>query len=238
MATRAATSTSSKSRNLTTQAYDSLRRDILSGRLVPGQPLRVNALASERNVSLSVIREALVRLSGQGLVTFSPNQGFRVVPLSIEDLDDLTSLRVELEDMALTRSIQNGTLEWEAEIISSHHVLASTGMFESDSHLVRDEWATAHARFHTALIAACGSPRLLSVISNLTAASDIYRQWAVEPGLRGGRDVVAEHRHLMELTTARRAPEATAALRAHIELTSSMLRTRAAQDGLADGKML
>lgn len=227
MATDAAASAPSKGRNLTTKAYDSIRRDILTGRIEPGRPLRVNALAADRNVSLSVVREALARLSAQGLVTSSPNQGFRVTPLSIDDLADLTALRVELEDMALTRSIQNGTLEWEAEIVSSHHVLASTVMFESGSHLVREEWAAAHTRFHTALLAACGSPRLLNVISDLNTAADIYRQWAVKPGLEGGRDIAAEHRLLMELTTARRTHEAIAALRAHLELTSAMLRGNA-----------
>lgn len=215
------------SSNLTTQAYDALRRDILSGRLEPGSPLRINALATQRNVSLSVVREALVRLSEQGLVTSAPNQGFRVVPLSVDDLTDLTGLRVELESMALRRSIQHGTLQWEAEIVSSHHMLASTEMFEPGSHVVHEEWAIAHEHFHEALLAACGSPRLLGVIGNLNAASNIYRQWAVEPGLEGGRDVAMEHRHLMTLTTARRTHEAVAALRAHLELTAAILLTNA-----------
>lgn len=221
------TETPRKAANLTTQAYDALRRDILSGTFAPGSPLRINSLASEREVSLSVIREALVRLSEQGLVTSSPNQGFRVVPLTVDDLTDLTQLRVDLEAMALQRAIDNGTLEWEAEIVSSHHVLASTSMFEPDSHLVRQEWAIAHERFHTALIGACGSPRLLGVIEGLNAAADVYRQWAVEPGLEKGRDVAAEHRHLMELATARRTKDAVTALRAHIELTTAILLTNA-----------
>lgn len=221
MATRSAHEGS----NLTTQAYDAMRRDILSGHLEPGSPLRINALAAEREVSLSVIREALVRLSEQGLVTSSPNQGFRVVPLSVEDLDDLTQLRVELEAMALRRSIQHGTLEWEAAIVSTHHVLASTDMFEPGTHVVRDEWVIAHERFHLALLASCRSRRLLGVVEGLNAAANVYRQWAVEPGLEGGRDVAAEHRHLMELVTARRAHEAVAALRRHIELTAAILRS-------------
>lgn len=234
MATTAATRTSGKGRNLTTKAYDSIRRDILTGRLEPGSPLRVNSLAAEREVSLSVVREALARLSAQGLVTFSPNQGFRVVSLSIEDLADLTGLRVELEEMALTRSIKNGTLQWEADVVSAHHVLDGTDMFEPGSHLVREEWAVAHTQFHDALLDACGSPRLLSVISDLNAASDVYRQWAVEPGIAAGRDVAAEHRRLMEFTTARRTDEATSALRAHLELTSEMLRVNAEQGRTAD----
>ncbi|MER5795822.1 hypothetical protein [Streptomyces sp. NPDC001980] len=44
--------------------------------------------------------------------------------------------------------------EWEAEIVSSHHVLAGTPTFENGSHLVRDEWVAAHNRFHLALVAA------------------------------------------------------------------------------------
>ncbi|MER5795823.1 hypothetical protein [Streptomyces sp. NPDC001980] len=61
----------------------------------------------------------------------------------------------------------------------------------------------------------------------MSSAAEVYRQWAVEPGLQEGCDVAAEHRQLMTLTTARRANEATAALRAHFESTAPVLPTNA-----------
>jgi DNA-binding GntR family transcriptional regulator len=213
--------------NLTTRAYESLRRDILTGRLAPGSPLRIGALASERDVSMSVVREALTRLSEQGLVASSPNQGFRVIPLSRDDLLDLTELRVAFETMALRRSVDRGTLDWEGAVIAAHHVLASTEMFEAGPPIVREDWAAAHTRFHTALIAACGSPRLLGTIRTLSDSAEIYRQWAVSPGLQEGRDIAGEHRQLMELTTSRRADEAAAALAAHLNRTAEVLLTSA-----------
>lgn len=220
-----------RSVNLTTRAYESLRRDILGGRLQPGSALRIGPLANEREVSMSVIREALTRLSEQGLVVALPNQGFRVVPLSAEDLADLTELRVNLETTALRRAIDRGTLEWEGDIVAAHHVLASTEMFEAGTHIVREDWATAHSRFHAALIEACGSPRLLGVVRTLSDSAEIYRQWAIEPGLAEGRDIAAEHRELMELATSRRVDEAAAALKAHFERTAAVLLANAERRG-------
>lgn len=209
--------------NLTTRAYESLRRDILSGRIPPDAPLRIGSLASERAVSMSVIREALTRLSEQGLVVASPNQGFRVVPLSREDIIDLADLRITLGTDALRRSIERGAIEWEAAIVSAHHVIASTPMFEEGSHFVRDEWAAAHDRFHESLVAACGRPRLMGVLRTLNDAASIYRSWSTEPTLEVGRDIAAEHRELMELTTSHRADEAATALAAHLSRTAEIL---------------
>jgi DNA-binding GntR family transcriptional regulator len=220
-----------KSVNLTTRAYESLRRDILGGRLEPGSALRIGPLAREREVSMSVVREALTRLSEQGLVVALPNQGFRVVPLSAADLADLTELRVNLETVALRRSLDRGTLEWEGEVVSAHHVLASTEMFEDGTHIVGEAWAAAHSRFHATLIEACGSPRLLGVVRTLSDSAEIYRQWSIEPALAAGRDIAAEHRELMELATSRRADEAAAALKAHFERTTAVLLANAERRG-------
>ncbi|USX56296.1 GntR family transcriptional regulator [Lentzea sp. HUAS12] len=207
---------------LSRHAYEQIRNEILSGRLAPGQPLRVAALTAQIGVSMSVVREALTRLSEQGLVIASPNQGFRVIPLSEDDLVDLTGLRVTLECSALERSIDRGDVNWEALVVSTHHVLErspapSSGLGE------RERWTAAHADFHDALSSACGSPRLLGMVRQLRGSAEIYRQWSGAPGVLRGRDVAGEHRMIMELATARRAPEAVSALREHIESTTRLV---------------
>ena len=206
----------------TDHAYQRIRSDILGGRIASGSPLRLAALARELSVSMSVVREALTRLTGQGLVTTTPNQGFRVAPLSREDLVDLTSLRITLECRALEQSIADGDVHWEGAVISSHHVLERAPLPSGDSH-ADDEWIQAHAAFHDALATGCGSPRLLALVRSLRDSAEIYRQWAGPIGAEQGRDILAEHRALMELATARRNEEAVEALRAHIQRTTDLL---------------
>lgn len=208
---------------LTGHAYDKLRSDILLQRLEPGQPLRIAALARELGVSMSVVREALTRLSAQGLVATSPNQGFRVVALAESDLTDLTQLRVTLECIALERSISQGDIEWEGRVISTHHVLERTALPGGTESAQRDQWIVAHAAFHDALSSACGSPRLLDLVRTLRDSAEVYRQWSGPTSHERGRDIAREHRTLMELATAGRVDEASAALKYHIETTTRLV---------------
>ena len=68
------------------EVYSSIRREILNGRLRPGEKLGPAVLSQQYGVSLSVVREALTRLAEQGLVVSQPQQGFQVTPISREDL--------------------------------------------------------------------------------------------------------------------------------------------------------
>ncbi len=85
----------------TEQVYARMRSDILAGHLTPGAKLPFAELVARYGGSTSVIREGLTRLVEQGLVQAEPQHGFRVVPLSISDLDDLTTARCELEGLVL-----------------------------------------------------------------------------------------------------------------------------------------
>jgi DNA-binding GntR family transcriptional regulator len=209
--------------NLTSRAGERIRADIISGRIPSGAPLRVAALARELSVSMSVVREALTKLAGQGIVAASPNQGFRVAALSREDLLDLTAVRITLECAALAGSIANGDVQWEGDVVSAHHVLERTQMTDPGTGILCEEWIAAHAAFHDALSSGCGSPRLLAIVRPLRDSAEIYRQWAGTRARREGRDVNAEHRALMELATARKTEEAVAMLRTHIQRTTDLL---------------
>ncbi|MDQ1491526.1 MAG: hypothetical protein QOJ23_4040, partial [Actinomycetota bacterium] len=69
----------------TEEVYDELRRELLdlNGGLEPGQRLKLVDLAQRFDASLSVIREALTRLAGQGLLVATPQRGFSVRELSV-----------------------------------------------------------------------------------------------------------------------------------------------------------
>jgi len=210
--------------------HDSVRADILSGTLEPGTPLRLAALAKRYEVSMSVVREALTRLAEHNLAVLAPNQGFRVVEISRADLVELTELRTNLEGIALARSIERGDVHWEAQVVSAHHVLERATMARDDGLGSTDEWSEAHADFHAVLVSACESPRLLSITQSLRNSAELYRQLSALKTAESGRDLLAEHRELMELAVARRGDEARVALARHIERTTELVLASALRE--------
>lgn len=219
-----------ESASLSQQVYDDLRTDILNGRHAPGSPLRLAALAKRFGVSTAVVREALIRLAERHLLVLSPNQGFRVVQISREDLIELTDIRARLECLALQQSIENGDMEWEARVVSTHHVLERTPFLRSDGPGSTDEWAAAHNAFHEALGAGCGNRRLLQMTHLLRDSSELYRQLSAQTLAERDRDVLGEHRRLMELATSRQADEAVEALDEHLRRTTNLLLDHVLED--------
>src|SRR5690606_40721343 len=81
-------------KTLTDQAYMMLRADVIAGRLKPGAKLRVEQLRGQYEVGATPLREALSRLSADGFVISEGQRGFRVVPMSVADLQDITNVRI------------------------------------------------------------------------------------------------------------------------------------------------
>jgi DNA-binding GntR family transcriptional regulator len=200
--------------------YASLRAELLGGTFVPGSKLRLAGLGTRYGVSLSVVREAMARLAGEGLVRALPQRGFCVTPLSVEDLLDLTRARVLIETSLLRESIGLGGLDWESAVIAAHHTLQGTPYTTREGRLV-GAWSVAHHAFHRALLTGAKSPRLESIATELRDCSLLYNHWSVDIAHDLDRDVAAEHRDIAELAVARDAERAVKALRDHIERTTA-----------------
>jgi DNA-binding GntR family transcriptional regulator len=216
---------------LTMGAYDQIRAELLRGTLRPGAPLRMQALSERLGVSGAVVREALTRLSEQGLVVASPQRGFRVMELSVEHLQDLTNVRAQLESLALAQSIEHGTIAWEADVVAALHTLLATPVKAADDSGLNDAWPIAHRRFHAALLTASGSPVLESIVNHLRDQAELYRVWSwslADPSKP--RDLDAEHRAIAEAAVARDSELATSRLAAHLRATAQAV-TLAAADG-------
>jgi DNA-binding GntR family transcriptional regulator len=202
--------------------YASLRAELLGGAFLPGSKLRLAGIGTRYGVSLSVVREAMTRLAGEGLVKALPQRGFCVTPLSVDDLLDLTRARVLIETSVLRESMANGGLDWESDVIATHHTLQRTPYTTQEGHLGGD-WSTAHHAFHRALLTGAKSPRLESIATELRDCSLLYQHWSIDIAHDLDRDVAAEHRNLAELAVARDAEGAVKALKEHIERTTAAL---------------
>jgi DNA-binding GntR family transcriptional regulator len=204
--------------NLTENTYSILRADILACRLRPGQQLKIHEICSRLRVSPGAVREALSRLSAEELVVSKAQKGFRVAPVRVDDLEDLTRTRIEIECMCLRRAIANGGIEWETRLVAASHRLGRIS-----SPLDSDEWAHAHAEYHLALVEACDSVWSLRLRAQLYAQSERYRRLSLSAA-RTERDVDAEHRALVKAALARDAGTACTLLADHLALTAALVR--------------
>jgi GntR family transcriptional regulator, carbon starvation induced regulator len=203
---------------LTDQAYAALRMDILNGELKPGFKLRVEHLKSLYGTGASPIREALSRLTGDGLVHAEGRRGFRVGRVSRSELLDITEMRILLECHALRESIDQGDDAWEAGIMAAFYRLSKL-----DSRLLLaspgEEWEVRHKEFHTALVSACDSRWLQYHRQNLFDQSERYRRIALSMK-NSDRPVPEEHKAIMTATLARDSETACALMSEHFRKTA------------------
>ena len=204
------------------RVFEALRADILGCRLMPGSKLRINDIAEGLQVSLGAVREALSRLGAEGLVIPESQKGYHVAPLSVAEFRDLTEARVEIERIALARSIANGNLEWETNVVAAWHRLSRTAQFGDDTKLYLDQWSKAHSGYHQALVAACGSNKILQIRAQLYEQAERYRRYSGVVA-RVERDVAGEHRRIFEVVIARDSAAATEALSEHLRLTAEII---------------
>jgi DNA-binding GntR family transcriptional regulator len=215
--------TRDSSSSLTQGAYEALRGDLLACRILPGSRLKIQELCSRLSVSLGAIREALSRLTSEGLVVAEPQRGFRAAPISAADLQDLTMVRVEVESLCLKRAIEIGDVNWESRLVAAFHRLSRTPeRAPADPIRSNDEWAEAHAAFHLALVEGCDSPWLLRLHSQLYDQSERYRRLSI-PLAKQERNVGQEHQRILDATLKRDAKKAVALLTAHLTATTNIL---------------
>ena len=108
---------------LSEQVYRLLRRDIMSGAFAPGQSLRLELLKQRYGSSFSPIREALNRLRSERMVVSTTSRGFRIAPLSVEEMWDACETRILIDCEALRRSLGNADDAWEARLVGAYHAL-------------------------------------------------------------------------------------------------------------------
>jgi DNA-binding GntR family transcriptional regulator len=207
----------------TAQVYEALRTDILNTRIEPGSKLKIADLGTRFGVSLSVVREALTRLGEQGLVVANPQRGFSVIELSIQDLDDLTNTRMQIESMAVRDSVAHGGVPWEGQVLSALHQLERTELY-SGPDCVNPEWLDAHRAYHQALVAGGSSPRLRSIANALRDNAELYRMWSRTWAHDVDRDLAAEHRAIMIAAISADADAAAEALSQHIARTTAAIK--------------
>lgn len=216
------------SQSRTTDFFQGLRAEILTGRRPPGMRIQLQQLSDEFKVSLSPIREGLSRLVAEGLLVPAGQRGYHVAAVSEAELVDVRNTRLKVETMALRESMAQGDEEWELRLMAAYQRLLNFEERRWQAGEV-DAWEERHHAFHTTLISACDSSLLIRFCRQLHEISDRYRRvyLTVYDPLRNGLSdrnaVMEEHKQLYEASMARNADLACETLRRHIELTTEKL---------------
>jgi DNA-binding GntR family transcriptional regulator len=190
--------------------YESLRSDILTCRLAPGDDMREQELAERYAVSRQPVREALLRLEREHLVTVQPRQGYRVNPISLSDARDILQFRLVLEPACVAEAIDS----------ASDGVLKALDEFRlfSGDH---EAFITYNRAFHTALAHASGNRRMAASLCDLIGQAD--RLVRVSLANVKGHDparLVAEHVALIEAMQRRDGRTASRIIKAHVAETA------------------
>ena len=200
-------------RSLADEIIVHLRKAILSGKFEPGERLGEQFLAESLEVSRGPIREALSQLEREGLVIIRRNRGAFVARLSREDVDEVYSLRLALERLAVRLAIKNATSADLSEMQATIDTMASY----LERGLTEQEGAELDVRFHDILYRSTHHKRLYGFWENLrpqihvfllsrAAANSDFRQYAV-----------AGHQAILDAICDKDEARAIATLEDHIQ---------------------
>ena len=189
--------------SLRERVAESLRAALVSGRMVPGTTYSIPALAEQFGVSATPVREAMLDLVNEGIMSAVPNKGFRVVELSDAELDQITELR---------RLLEVPTVGDLAGAIDRAAVRRLRALADAVSDAARRGdvvgYVEADRELHLALLAEAGNPRLVEMVGRLRDQSRLYglEQLAADGVLV---DSAAEHIRLIDALESgdRRAAE-------------------------------
>lgn len=211
---------------LASEVYSRMRADILMGLLEPGRKLRIEFLCKHYKIGHIPIREALNRLSSDGLVVRQDQRGFRVAPTSAEDLEELTKTRCWLEGIALRESISSRTKAWEEDVVLAHYRLSKTPRsLCAKVYRGNPEWEQLHREFHLTLISNCGSRWMVDFCAQLADQSNRYRQIAFRQ-VYPRRNDKDGHLPIVEASLNGETEKAVKLLHAHLQFTAETILTR------------
>lgn len=161
-------SDSARSEDSAELAYRTIRDDILTGRIAPGAVLSQVTLAQALGISRTPLREALSRLTSEGLVTSDFNRRVRVSELDLDDLDQIYAARFALEPVGVLATV--GRLDGGMRADLATHVEAMDAAIDVRD---MDAFRGAHRAFHLGLTVGAGA-RFERLLADLWDHSERY----------------------------------------------------------------
>jgi GntR family transcriptional regulator, carbon starvation induced regulator len=206
-----------------TTLYRTIKEDIIRGALRPKEWLRIDLLRKRYGTGASPLREALNRLSAEGLVEQNDQRGFSVADINQSDIDELIVTRCLLNQIMLPEVLQRGDGAWEERVVLAHYHLSKTSPLLPDGR-VNEEYLVRHREFHMSILTPCGSKWLLELSEKMFDWTERYQNLALRGDMFGSRDVVSEHNELVKAILARDAAKAIDLFNEHVRTTGRLAR--------------
>jgi len=198
---------------LADHVYDELMVALVDGRLGAGEPLNIDALSRDMQLSQTPIREALARLESTGLVVREALKGYRVAPLfSATELDELMDARAVLEPENAFRACATSAADLIPQLERSIHDLAEFKDNQSSS--IRPYWQ-ADERFHRLIAEGANNRFLLSAYTALGGHVQRFRLFG-GLGVSDADFAIAEHTEILAAFQAGEADLARDKMADHI----------------------
>ncbi len=189
-------------------AYAHLRGAILAGSLLPGTRISEPGLAQELGVSRTPVREALQRLSQEGLVELLPNRGARVRVLSANEVREVYDVRALLEGEAAALAACNAT---PAELDNLERLLKALDALPKDDY---NQQMQVDFDFHTALVEAAHNKTLARIYADLRSSLTLIRSF--QPTLSQHPKTRRQHQAILSALKAHNPEQAAEAARVHV----------------------
>lgn len=195
-------------KSLKQQAYDEIKRKIVTCEYAPNTLLNEELLREELHVSRTPIRDALSRLEQKGLITILPKRGIMVSSLSINDINMVFEVRMMYEPYAL--------LHYGSRI--PYSVLTHSYELLSDLDAMSEDWAFFQAddAFHAAVVQAIGNRFLLQTYEWIQDQNLRFRVMTGQTSAPRLEDTSKEHTRILEACLKKDWSEAASAMKDHL----------------------
>lgn len=197
--------------------YDKIRNDIIFGRLSPGERLIEKKLAEELQASRGPIREALLQLVSEGFLSFTRNKGIRVSKLTLEQIDEIYSLRSVLEGYAVRLTAEKINKKNVIYLKSLHRSLITATKNDSLT-----DWTNCNIAFHKFFIENSGNNHLINMLDALRSRT--YRYSIITITIPGAKETfIKGHQHIIRACESRDAETAQKHMQHHMEQVKQYL---------------
>jgi DNA-binding GntR family transcriptional regulator len=196
------------SESIVDRIHRELRNMAITFRFLPGERLNEAILAKELGVSRTPLREALNRLSAEGFLTFSVNQGFFRRPLDVKEIFDLYEFRQQMEMAAVRLAVERATDE---QLLELERFAQSSA--EDNANRTSEELILLDEEFHERLITLTGNIEMRSSLRNVNGRIQ-YVRWVDMNGRRSETQI--QHKEIVRTLRERNTEKCMLLMGEHI----------------------
>ncbi len=199
------------------EIYKDLKKQILSGRLLPGSRLIEYALAKQLQVSRPLLREVIKQLELEGLVKIIPYRGAEVTRFSLEDIEEIYEIQATLEGLAASLAVKKIN---QRDLQKLRKLQAQLQLSLAKP---PEEWQKINVDFHQFFINRCGNERLQNLIKN---QRDYFaRYWRIILTIPGQRERnTADHEKILRAAEKKDPLQIRWAMEEHIRQAAQNLK--------------